>query len=285
MADGQWISEATPTSFEEEVIERSRKTPVLVDFWAPWCAPCRALTPVLDAIIADRQGSLWLTKVNVDECQAQATQYGIRSVPTVKLFVDGQARGGFSGAADRRSIDDFIDRLLPQEDELAFTAGEELFDQGRLDDVEAALQPALESRKFSDRAHVLLARCQLQQGRAEEAEATLAKLTAGTEDFEKGQAMLLRVDMVRKASGHTLESLQQRLETNPKDSEAYWALAGLHLQQGDLRNTFEALLELIQRDRQYQQDGARRTMLALFDEIGIHHELSRQYRKQLSIYL
>jgi putative thioredoxin len=285
MATGKWTSEATDQTFEREVIERSRATPVLVDFWAPWCGPCRALTPALEAAVESRGGAVWLVKVNVDDCPATAQQHKIQGVPAIKAFFGGAVVSEVVGALDRRSLEAFINNAFPSTEETALQEAERLLLDGRATAVETALRPALESPRHRDGALILLARAQAATRKLEEAEATLSELTPGSPEAEAAQSLLLRVEIIRAAEKRSPESWASVVAANPKDLEARWALAGALLDAGQTSDALEQLLEILIQSRAFREDGARRVMLAIFEELGIDSDLARSFRKQMMIYL
>lgn len=285
MTTGQYVSEATEATFHEEVVERSRNTAVIVDFWASWCAPCKMLTPILEAAVASRGGRAWLVKVNVEDSPSLAAEYGVQGVPAVKAFVDGRVIDEFVGAQSRPGVEAFFDRVCPSQEDRALQSATELLDFGKTEGVPDILAPALKSPSHRDLALLLLARYHTALRSFDEADATLSLIPATSPEQELARALRLKLDMMRSANGDDEVTLRLRIETDPRDSEARWALAGLLLKKGRIENSLDELLELLINRRDFNDDGARRAMLAIFEEIGIHHELSHKYRRQMQIYL
>ncbi len=280
-----WIFEANEKNFEQEVIERSRRTPVLVDFWAPWCGPCKMLGPLLESAVAARGGSVWLAKVNVDENPGLASAFGVQGIPVVKAFIDGLIVDELVGVRDRRGIEAFIDSVVPSEQERALDRAEGLLSLGRPEEVPELLKPLIEEARYRERALLLQARAFAAQRRFDDAEVIIDQVLETNPADEAARGMRLRIDMVRSAQDNDISQLRERIAGNPKDLEARWALAGLLLDRDEIRAALEELLEILMRDRTFRDDGARRAMLAIFEHIGINDDISHEYRKQMQIYL
>lgn len=281
----KYISEATQQTFAQEVIERSRQMPVLVDFWADWCAPCRMLGPMLEQAVEARAGAVWLVKVNTDQEQQLAVHFGIRGIPAVKAFVDGQLADEFVGVRDRPAIDAFIDQLAPAPEEQALRQAEQLLEARQAAEVPAVLEPALSSPHQRDAALLLKARALYALGQSEQAEAALDAVDEGSLVADQVSALRAHGQLVGAADGADLARLRGEVEGRPDDLDARWILAGGLLRDGHHEEALEQLLELLQRSRSYREDGARRAMLAIFDELGPEHDLSREYRRKLQIFI
>jgi putative thioredoxin len=281
----QWMSEASAKSFAKEVLERSATQLVLVDFWAAWCQPCRVLGPVLEAAVEARGGRVWLVKVDTAREPSLAAQFRVQAIPAVKAFLGGRQVDEFVGLRDRRSVDAFLDRLLPSGEETALQQAALLLGRGEPEKAAATLGPALESPRHREDALLLRARCHVALGRLDEAERDLAAIAK--ESLAAPQAALLstRVALLRAANGADLSARRAEVEQRPEDSEARWMLAGSLLARGQPADALEQLLELLQRDRAYRDDAARRAMLAVLDEVGADHDLAREYRRRMQIYL
>lgn len=281
----KWISEATEQTFEEEVLERSHRTAVLVDFWAAWCGPCRALTPALEAAVASRGGDLWLVKVDVEQSPELAARYGVQGVPAVKAFVDGEVRSEFVGAQDRVAIDDFINALVPSAEDAALEQGRVLLASDRPGEVENVLLPAFQSARHRDQGLLLLARAKMAGGDYLASIEALDEIPEGSAVFDKAHALRLKLELEGAGGRDDLSSLMAKLEAAPDDLDTRWALAGRQLSSGNVRDALTSLLELLKRDRRYREDGARRAMLAVFEDIGVHHDLANEFRRQMQIYM
>ena len=285
MTASAWISEADDLTFDSEVVERSRRIVVVVDFWAAWCGPCRSLTPILEAAVEARKGDVHLVKVDVDQSPRSAARFGVRGVPAVKAFVDGEVRRELVGLQSRAVVDAFLAGVVPAAEEVALARASELVARLRPEAVEAALQPALQSPRHRDRALLVLGRARGAARQYGEARAALDEVPETSPEAEAARGLRLKLDLEDAAEDRDREGLRARLAAAPDDSDARWALAGLELGSGNVREALELLLEILKRDRRYRDDGARRAMLAIFDEIGVHHEISNELRRQMQIYL
>jgi putative thioredoxin len=278
------ISEATQSTFDQLVIERSHRIPVLVDFWADWCAPCRTLGPLLEETVKAHDGQIALVKVNADAEPVLAARYGVRALPTVKLFIDGKLENEFVGAQNRPTVEHFVASAVPSDEERALQAADEALQQGRPEQVEHLLRAVTESPHYAETARLLLARAAARLGQAEQA---MAELDAIAEDgllARQAGAMRTLVGLSIAARDQTVESARKRCEAQPDDLDARWVLAGCLLEAGDDEATLEQLLEIVKRDRKYRDDGARLAMLAIFEQLPDGAELVQQYRRQLQIY-
>lgn len=281
----QWITNATDSDFGVEVIEKSREVPVLVDFWASWCQPCKILGPLLEKTVEERRGDVMLVKVNVEQNPTLAATYQVQGVPVVKAFVDGEVKDEFVGLRDRRAIEAFIDAVAPSVEERALDRAGGLLALGRAADVHPLVSPLLEHRRYRERAQILSARAYAAQGELDRAGTILKELEEENPESETVRGMLLKLELIMAAGEQEEQTLATRVQQEPKDLEARWALAGRRYALGDVPGALEELLEILMRNRVFREDAARRVMLAIFEEIGINHDISNQFRRQMQIYL
>ena len=244
------------TNFDALVIEGSRVAPVVVDFWAPWCGPCRALGPILEKLAEEYGGRFTLAKINSDENPQLSARYGVRGIPNVKAFVSGEVVDEFSGALPESGVRQFLERIIPSPtDELRDEAAHVYAQSGDAEQALAllaqaqALDPSREDAGI-DRA-VLLA----ETGRHDEARAAIAELKPLTQMHERISTLRAKLDLAEGAAGAPHEAaLTQRIGANQNDLEARLQLAQVHVAHQRYREALEQLLEIVQRDRGFRED-------------------------------
>ncbi len=278
------------TSFEREVIDSSSDVPVLVDFWAPWCGPCRVLGPMLERLERDYGGRFRLAKVNSDQSPELAAQFRVRSIPYVVAFIDGEPVDAFVGALPESQLREFIDRLLPNPSEAERRKARRLAEQGQLAEAVAALRAAIALDPNAAPAHLDLAEILLErlpapvdEARLSEAERALAAVGAAAQADPRWEALNTRLASLKKAAaGPDRRQLQARVEADPADLQARVALAQWHIARREFEPALAQLIEVVERDRAFADDVGRRTMLAVFDLASQHPELVSQYRRRLA---
>ncbi|HSN39567.1 MAG TPA: tetratricopeptide repeat protein [Burkholderiales bacterium] len=275
------------SNFERIVLEGSRQVPVIVDFWAPWCAPCRALKPVLEKLAGEYQGRFTLAKINSDENQELAAQYGVRGIPNVKAFVDGELVDEFSGALPEAAVREFIGRVVPSPaEELRLQAGA-LYRQTR--DAAPALELLAQAAALDaqneviriDRAEILC-----DSGKAGEARQLLETLSPLAQMDDRVAALRARIEFAASASAAPDPGeLERRIAQSENDLDARLQLARLRVAREDYAAALDQLLEIIRRDRSFRDDAARKTMLQVFSLLGARQdqsELLSRYRRLLA---
>ncbi|WP_028238723.1 thioredoxin [Stutzerimonas azotifigens] len=271
-------------SFQQLVIDNSFQKPVLVDFWAEWCAPCKALMPLLAKITEEYQGELLLAKVNCDVEQDIVASFGVRSLPTVVLFKDGQPVDGFAGAQPESAIRAMLEPHVqmpaaPQADLLQ--AAQALYAQGRFGEAESQLKTLLGEDNGNAEALILYARCLAERGELGEAETVLGAVT-GEEHKQALAGARAQLTFLRQA-GELPDSatLKSRLAQDPNDDEALYQLAIQQLARGQHEAALDGLLKLFVRNRNYADGQPHKTLLQVFELLGNAHPLVTSYRRRL----
>ena len=285
MSATPYVFDATDASFEKLVIENSFHKPVLVDFWAEWCAPCKALMPVLAKIAEEYQGELLLAKVNCDFEQGVVTQLGIRSLPTVVLFKDGQPVDGFAGAqpesAIRAMLEPHVQPPATPEADLLDSA-RAAFAEGRIGEAEALLIQLLTEDNQNAPALILYARCLAERGELGEAETVLDAVPAGDEHKQALAGARAQLTFLRQAADlPEMALLKSRLARDAGDDEAAYQLAIQQLARQQYEAALDGLLALFMRNRHYADGLPHKTLLQVFDLLGNDHPLVTQYRRRL----
>ncbi|MGB6906154.1 MAG: co-chaperone YbbN [Methyloceanibacter sp.] len=285
-AGGDLIKDTTTKDFMRDVVEASREVPVLVDFWAPWCDPCRQLTPILEKAVRAAKGAVRLVKLNIDEHPQIPGQMGVQSVPAVFAFQDGKPVDGFMGALPEARVTEFIARILG--DDAATAAGD-------LETAEAALAAgdantaaqlfgeALQKDAENAQAAAGLAKCYIKTGDLARAEQTLALVPPAKADSAPVASARASLELARKAAtAGDVEELRAKVDANPNDTQSRFDLALALNAKGDRQSALDALLTIIGKDRAFNDDAARKQLLQLFDAWGADDPATILGRQKLS---
>lgn len=271
------------STFPTEVIDASSQVPVLVDFWAPWCGPCRALSPVLDRLAVEYGDRIRIVKVNSDDEQQLAARYGVRSIPNVKAFVDGQVVDEFLGAQPESAVRAFIEALLPSPADILRQRGREALGAG---DVEQGIALLTEARAADPRntgTSLDLAEALLSSGNSRKASLILESLDSilTLDGADQQRFARLRIQVEGAATSDEPE-LRTRIDRDPADLPARLALAKRLLASDRAEEAMDQLLEVVRRDRRFEDDAGRKALLQAFHFLGPDHPLVPRYRKLLA---
>jgi putative thioredoxin len=278
------IKEGSDAGFMADVIEASRQQPVIVDFWATWCGPCRQLTPALEKAVMAAKGAVKLVKVDVDKNPGFAGQLRVQSIPTVYAFVDGKPVDGFMGAVPESQIKAFIDRLAgeppPSEVDALLGLAFESLEVGDVGGAAQAYAQVLQLEPQNLKAIAGLARCYLTGGDAERAGEVLAMAPDGAKDAEL-DSVRAALTLASEANAETAD-FDRRLAANADDHEARFELAKALAGRGDMAAAADHLLTIISRDREWNDQAARKQLLTIFEAVGPVSDVAKQGRRRLS---
>ena len=292
-APSDLIKETTTQTFVKDVIEESKRQPVLIDFWAPWCGPCRQLTPIIEKAVRAAKGKVKLVKMNIDEHPAIPGQMGIQSIPAVIAFVNGQPADGFMGAVPESQVTAFIDKL---------TAGMPGTGEPNVAEILAEAEAVLAEGDPATAAQIYaevlaadatniaglagLAKCYVTTGALEQAKQTIAMVPESKRNDSAVKAVQATIDLAEQANAlGPLAELEQKVAANPLDHQARFDLATALNASGNRAEATNQLLEIVKRDRKWNEDGARKQLVQFFEAWGPTDEATVEGRKRLSTIL
>ena len=285
------IKDASIETFEQDVLAASMTTPVIVDFWAEWCGPCKQLAPALEKAVTAAKGKVRLVKVDIDKNQMLASQLRIQSIPTVYAFFQGRPVDGFQGAVPESEIKAFIDRLTQmagaagaQDDALTdyVEAGDAAFEAGDLAAAAQFYAQAAQDDPENLKAIAGLARCHLALGDPDKARQVLDHAPADKQDDPALASVKASLSLAESNPGGDVAALQAQVERDPEDLAARFDLACAHLGAGAMEPAIDALLEIVGRERDWNEEAARKKLLTVFEALGPSHPAVLRGRRRLS---
>jgi putative thioredoxin len=284
---GEVVKDTTTASFKADVIDASVTVPVIVDFWASWCGPCKQLAPLIEKVVRSYGGKVRLVKVNVDENQAISAQLRVQSLPTVLAFRDGQPVDGFVGAQPESAIKAFVDRLVADDAEVGLgelvKSADELLEQGDLQGAAEIFATVLQEDRSNAEALAGLASCYLRSGDASRAKQTLALVPPDKREVAVVRSVEAAILLAEKGSASgDLAALQRRLDDNPEDHQARFDLAVGLAASGERGEALDLLLDLVRIDAKWNDEAARKQLLQFFDAWGPKEPLVTDGRRRLS---
>jgi putative thioredoxin len=281
------VKDTTTQGFMKDVIEESKRQPVLVDFWAPWCGPCKQLTPVLEKAVRGAKGKVKLAKMNIDEHPAIPGQLGIQSIPAVIAFSNGQPIDGFMGALPESQVVAFLERLtkgkIAPDDQDVLKAAEAALGEGDATTAAQLYAQVLQEDGQNVPALAGLARCYIETGALEQAKQTLAMVPDGKQNDSAVVAARAALEVAEQAKSlGPIAELDEKVRANPLDHQARFDLAIALNAKGKRDEAAQHLLEIIRRDRKWNDDGARKQLVQFFEAWGFADPAAIEGRKKLS---
>lgn len=290
-APSDLIKDGSEATFMQDVVEASRSVPVIVDFWAPWCGPCKTLGPMLESAVTAAKGAVKMVKINVDEAQMIAGQLQIQSIPTVYAFWNGQPIDGFQGALPQSEIKAFVDRVVQAsgggagDDGLAeaIAAAEEMLAEGAAVDAAQTFAAILEEDPVNAAAYGGMVRAHIAMGDLDQAEAILNGAPAEISTKPELEAAHAQLELAKQAANAgPVAELQAAVEANPDDHQARFDLAQALYARGEGAAAIDHLLELFRRDREWNGGAAKEQLFTMFDALKPNDPLVLNGRRKLS---
>jgi len=277
----QHIVEVSQENAQQVLIEESRQRPVLVDFWADWCEPCKSLMPVLEKLTNEYNGQFLLAKVNADQHQGICQQLGVRSLPTVMLFKDGQPVDGFAGAQPETAVRELLDKYLPKPWDLSLAQAQGMIAGGDFVGALELLRPAYEESQQQANIGLVLAQVYLELNRCDEAEAVLGNVKMVDQDATYEQLMS-QLQLKREAAkSPEVQALEEELNKDPDNREAAYKLAVQFSQTGQYREALELLLNLLRKDLSYEEGAAKKAYQDILASLGKGDPLAVEFQRKL----
>ena len=285
------IKESSTATFADDVIKASSDTPILVDFWAPWCGPCKQLTPVLEKLVKASSGKIRLVKINIDENQELATQLQIQSIPMVYAFKEGQPVDGFMGALPESQIRDFIEKLIgpvgPSPSEEVISMAKEALSQEDFQTAANLFAQVMQNNQDEPSAIAGLTKCYIGMGETDQAREIIGSLDEETSAHPEVASAIAALTLKEQGSEtpSDISKLQSVIANKPTDHQARYDLALALSSDGNHEEAIEHLVEIIKHDRQWNEDSAREQLLKIFEALGPTDPVTVNGRRKLSTVL
>ena len=289
-AVGALIKDVSEATFMQDVVEASKEKPVIVDFWAPWCGPCKTLGPQLEEAVNGANGAVTMAKVNIDENQMIAGQMQVQSIPTVFAFFNGQPVDGFQGAISASEIKAFVDRVVAANGgeaesglDSAVQSAEQMFEEGDIQSALETFSAILQEDTNNLKSYVGLIKCHLALGDLDQAEAILNGIPAEISQSPEVEPIHAQIQLAKQAlDAGPIDDLQQLVEKNPSDHEARFKLAQALHGSGQIEEAVDQLLELFKRDREWNDEAAKSQLFVIFEALEANNPIVLNGRRKLS---
>lgn len=288
--DGSLVKEVSEATFMQDVVEASKERPVIVDFWAPWCGPCKTLGPQLEEAVKAAKGAVTMAKVNVDENQAIAGQMQVQSIPTVFAFSNGQPVDGFQGAVSASEIKAFVDRVVAANGgevesglDSAVASAEQMLDDGDFEPAIETFSAILEEDANNIKSYIGLIKCHIAAGDLDQAEAILNGIPLEISQSPEIEAVHAQIELAKQArDAGPINELALLVEKNPDDNDARFKLAQALHGAGQVEDAVDQLLELFKRDREWNDGAAKAQLFTIFEALEPNNEIVLNGRRKLS---
>lgn len=276
------VIDVNEQNFHQVMVEESAKRLVVLDFWAEWCAPCKALGPILEKLAEEYDGQILLAKINADEQQMITAQFGIRSLPTVAFVKDGQPVDGFQGAEPESAVRERLAQHLPPPWATLLDQAAELMAQGQFDEALGYYRQAYVDSEEMFEIALMLADCYLQMSRANEAEEILSKATMEQQLEPQYKELIARLELMKEAADTPeVRELQQKLAQDPENQELKFELAIQLHQASRMEEALQTMLSVLQKDKGFKEGAAKKMMLDMLSSLGKGDPLAAQYQRKL----
>jgi putative thioredoxin len=278
----QWTIDVDEENFEVAVLEQSKQVPVLVDFWAEWCGPCKVLGPVLERLAEEYKGEFIVAKVNVDENPSLAAAFRIQGIPAVKLFKDGDLASEFTGALPEPMVRQFLSKFLPSAADKKAQEAAVLESDGKTAEAKTLYESILESDPNHAKSLLGMGRLAMDAGDNEAALEFLDKISVASDERNEAERLIARLKLQSGAGSQNLEALRAKVAAEPTNLDARFALAQALAGIENYKEALPQFIEIVKTDRGFQDDAARKSMVQIFDVLGSDDPLTEQYRTELA---
>jgi putative thioredoxin len=283
MSESPYVLDADAASFQSLVLDGSHRVPVLVDFWAEWCGPCRTLAPILEKLADEFQGRFLVVKVDTDREQEVASQFGIRSLPTVKLFKDGVVVDEFMGVQPESRVRALLERFVSRESDEARAQAQTLRENGKLTQARSLLEEAHAGDPDNQRVIPDLANVLIDLGELPQAENLLDSAPGSAKSDDEMRTAVVRLAFAQvAATSPPADELNRAIESDRRDCESRYRLGALHIGRGEYEAALDQFIEILRMDRAFRDDAGRTGLLSVFEMLGNDHPLVARYRARMS---